>query len=486
MSTTPADTRSSAASAAPKKRRRWLKILVVLAILAVLTVIGLRLSIEPILRRKVIPQFEAKYGIEIVLGELKMGLLDGSADIAALTVSQKGETLLETGRIKVKLHVMDLLSDQVVLEHCRIESPKVKVEVESDGRTNFQRIFQPPVPSTEPLPLILFDDVVIADAVVDVHGGEDTAFKGYTFHLYDGQFRAFDLQISGTPRHSYPGDLRVHFLLDQPEAPAQFDLVAWTSTFDRDPTFQAYAAMTGMDIRSVPKMGFVNRSVLGGTVLTIVGEAQCEDGIIGNGQVVLGVAESGNSFPLRFAGPLKAPIVDRHSAMLSAVNMTFVRLGDVALNSSLSVITGTAGGVFDVTKNLAGTVLDVGSSAVSTVGNLATGDVSGAGGSVKEGVGGLFNRAKNAVGSAVNVVTTGSMSDTPENAGMSADRKALWARLDALHIARVTAFLERRVATVAKETPFRAARFEQELTVYKAAASTAKATGSDVAPTLEK
>ncbi len=111
----------------------------------------------------------------IAIGGVSGSLLSGLTAREIVVRDAKGSILAEIAEIEVGYGLNDLVRRRFVLGHLRVESPRLRLEQDAEGKWNIQKIFGGNGGTrTGPVPFVAFSDVEITNAAVEVR----TRFDG--------------------------------------------------------------------------------------------------------------------------------------------------------------------------------------------------------------------------------------------------------------------------------------------------------------------
>jgi hypothetical protein len=454
------------------KRRRTIVIVTVLAGLSLLLV-GLRLFASRLVMSRIVSSVHDRYGVDLVIDDLSLSLGSGSARARGLRILDAGTVIAEAEEVELSASIRDILGKNYDFHELVVTRPVLHVVVEPGHSTNLSRIF-----ARRKRPDSLASSVLLREA--RVVGGRCVVHDAQTdsdhpaLLTFDGVgLELSDLQVSGRPRSSAIGDIRLDALFVQKNAPARVTLVGWTPGLTGKPTIALHAAITGLDLAQLPQyVKESTRAVLGGDLMHLYGTLRTNEGIIEDGAIAAEVVANGDKHALRFGGTTSDIVFDKESKLATLFRLPFVglgRLGDVALTSTWGAAVDLGTGLYDagdaVVSGVAGTLGSMARldplGALEATGAGLIGGVEALGGGLLGGVKRFFGGGKSAA----------------DKAKQGAQREV---EFTALHVECRRAMLEAALLSARDSSGARKQRIALELeTVSSAAPGAARSESSD-------
>jgi len=336
-------------------RQRRTTLLVVLASVACLLIV-LRLGLNRVVWSRIASSLRDTYGLEIAVDSLSLSLFDGRATARGLQISDSGELVFAAEAVELSASLRDLIGNSFDFESLLVTRPFLHIVVEEGGGTNLARIRGRSVPSSAAPSLVIFQEASIVegrcrldDVWSDPKHPAQLSFEGI-------ELRLRELQLSGKPRSSELGDIRLDARLAQTGVPAQISLVGWAPPFGERLTIALHAAITGLDLAQLqPYLTKSTRSALGGDLLHLRGSMRTQDGEIEDGALVAQVVGTDTEYPLRFGGTSSQIVFDENSKLAALFHLPLARLGhlgDVALTSTWGAASDLGSGLVDAGSSL--------------------------------------------------------------------------------------------------------------------------------------
>lgn len=407
------------------RSRKWtVAVLTVVIAMAVIAIGGRRMAADRllvVLRQEV----DLRLGLEVRAGGVSLSLVDGTARLVDVTVLDGAATIFECESIEVDGRVMDVLRDRFECAKLVVLRPVLRVVMEENGRTNLQRILDRARTTRAAggrgnVVLLRAGDVEdgrieIVDALTDPDAPLRVELRGLRATVRDWQ-------PAGEPALGSPTDLRVDGVIDQPGVPCRVSVVAWQSPPGEASRATVLAAITGFDLRGIPRyVGAAELAALGGDLMHFDIDIRIRDGVLGPGAIVGEVVGPGTVLPMRIGGTTAVPVFDTGSPLATLFRVPFGRvgqLGRVTLDAGWSTARGGAGAVAEVGGGVVDAGASLGAGLVHAGGDVLSGDPLGALSAAGEGAlgavsslgGGIVDGASSLLGGgtgAVDAITGG-------------------------------------------------------------------------------
>ena len=355
---------SGASAPRSRKRFRWVRWAVgacaVLAAIAAATWFAAPWYV----RTRLLPDLWARYGLTVTAEREDLSIADGTTELHGVRIFDGHEEVLAAKRMEARVSLRGLYEGRTIFEHFVFDDPVVHARLEADGRTNVGKILERPTDSqAAPRPATLWKEVL-------VHGGTvewDDRPRGVRLRIVDIEAAVLDVETGSGERQDRFGQISIDANLEQSShEPAPLSIVYWTtSSGSTGPTFVAHAALTGIDLDSLPAyVDAAQRTSLGVDHLDLVVSMDVSEGIIRRGAAVAISPERTRPLTLLFGGRFDDPVFDRSSKLIALWELPFSRfgrVGDVAWETGSAVVGGVVGVIEGVVH---GDLLGAGESAV--------------------------------------------------------------------------------------------------------------------------
>jgi len=443
------------------RRRRKLFLGVLLTVLVAIPVV-LHFSKNRLVWSRIVASLHEVYGLEVEAESVSLSLLSGKGTIRGIRITEAGSALLEADEVQISASLGGMLRGVYDFEALTVIRPVFHIVVEAEKRTNFGRIFAERKPAGGPAKFTFLENAHVMDGTCLLADDVTDPDRPLALRFESLQLALSHVQISGEPRSSANGDMRLDALLVQARAPCRIALVAWAPSWRSPPTFALHAAITGLDLAQFPQYAKKSiRSALGGDVLHLAGNMRAIDGSIVDGAIGATVVETGSDHFLRFGGTTSDLVIDQDSRLALLFDLPFARLGHLG---ELGITT-TLGAATAVGKGIVG----AGESAVSGVADTIEGmirlDPLGA---LEAAGGGVLDSAKALGGGVVDGVRRlfGGLGTRAENAHEDVERER---RFAALHHDCRRAMIRAALESAGDSSNEREQRIETELLELDAA-----------------
>lgn len=193
MSETSLPPSSPVPSAAPRRGRRWWKVLLILVVLVVLAYFGI--TSQPFLKAVVLPRVGAALNAKVTVGGISLSPFS-RVQLDQLRVETTGDQpLLRADSVTVRYRLLSLIGGTIAVPEVNLVHPEVNVVRTADGRSNLDPLLAGP---SQPAPSRSRGKILVDLGVVNIRSG---ALSYCTVDAAGGRecsvITNFDLAISG-------------------------------------------------------------------------------------------------------------------------------------------------------------------------------------------------------------------------------------------------------------------------------------------------
>jgi hypothetical protein len=374
------------------RRRRWIAASAGILVAVAVTVVIERLTLSARVLRSIETAIAERYGVEVRADDLTLSVLDGTAALECVRISEGGKVVFEAERVEAGMRVRDAIDGRYDLARLVLVRPVLRVVVEADGRTNVRRILARPAnpPESGRRGVAVLRDATAQGGRIEFDDAVTDPAAPMHAVLRDVRVSVAEMQLSGDPVTESACDFRADCVLEQPGFPARVSVVAWGSRPGAASSLSLHAAITGLDLRQVPHYASAaQRAAIGGDLIHLVADIQARDGVIEPGAVVGEVPGAGVVLPLRVGGTTSEPLFDIESPLGTLLQFPLARVGrfgTVAFGAGWSAVKSGAGAASDIGSGGAQAGEALGEGFGTAGGDVIAGDPLGALGAAGGGV----------------------------------------------------------------------------------------------------
>ena len=350
-------------------KRRWIRrVAIALIVLVVAVFVTAELFVAPFVRNTLRDALDNRYGVTLEADSVSVALLRGNVTLTGVRVKDGDHVILEAEEARGSIGVRDVLDARYDFRELVLVRPVLHLRVEGPNGSNLRRILRTPPkrpPRGGPPDIVVLRDLRIEEGRVEWKDAITDPKQPLDLVVDDVEIALTQFQAGGTPITDCWGDLRGEGVLRQPEVPARISIVAWAKQREDEPTFIAHAAVTGLDLRTLPQyVSATDRFALGSDYLHLAATFDVRDGKFELGAITGEVAGTRTVLPMIVGGTTDDPVFDEDSRLATLMRVPLGRvgrMGEVAAGAAWSVVKGGAtgaaevgGGVVDAGKSLAG------------------------------------------------------------------------------------------------------------------------------------